>query len=144
MACDCRRLEREKGISAFLRPLEARQGTAPAAGITATLHVEGMDQAGIVYKISQFLADQGINIVDLKSVVQASPESGAAIYRMNITVQIPAGTMLDRVESGLTSVAQELHVEISPDQIIGQRFFPFSSLALSMSPKVPIDAAGAV
>jgi glycine cleavage system transcriptional repressor len=113
LGLDCRRLEREKGISAFLRPLEARQGTAPAAGITAILHVEGMDQAGIVYKISQFLADQGINIVDLKSVVQASPESGAAIYRMNITVQIPAGTMLDRVESGLTSVAQELHVEIS-------------------------------
>jgi glycine cleavage system transcriptional repressor len=72
-----------------------------------------MDQAGIVYKISQFLADHGINIVDLKSTVQASPESGAAIYQMKITVQIPAGTRLDQFESGLTTVAQELHVEIA-------------------------------
>jgi glycine cleavage system transcriptional repressor len=113
LARDCRRLEREKGISAFLRPLEVRQGAAPATFTTAVLHVEGMDQAGIVYKVSQFLADHGINIVDLKSVVQASPESGAAIYRMNIAVQIPAGTILDEVEAGLTTVAQELHVEIT-------------------------------
>lgn len=113
LARDCRRLERDKGISAFLRPLEARQGPAPAPATTATLHVEGMDQAGIVFKISQFLADQGINIVDLKSAVQASPESGAAIYRMDIVVQIPAGMPLGKVEAGLVSVAQELHVDIT-------------------------------
>lgn len=113
IARECRRLEREKGISAFLRPLEARQGSAPAASTSAVLHVEGMDQAGIVYKISQFLADHGINIVDLKSTVQASPESGAAIYRMDIAVQMPAGTVTSKVESGLTAVAEELHVEIS-------------------------------
>ena len=112
IARDCRRLEREKGISAFLRPLEARQGGTPAACTAATLHVEGMDQAGIVYKVSQFLAARGINIVDLKSAVQASPESGAAIYRMDIAIQIPAGTAFDKVETGLTAVAEELHVEI--------------------------------
>jgi glycine cleavage system transcriptional repressor len=113
IARECRRMEREKGISAFLRPLEARQGTAPAAFTKAVLHVEGMDQAGIVYKVSQFLADHGVNIVDLKSLVQASPESGAAIYRMDIAVQVPAGTTMGKIESGLTAVAEELHVEIT-------------------------------
>jgi len=113
LGLDCRRLEREKGISAFLRPLEARQGTAPAAGITAILHVEGMDQAGIVYKISQFLADHGINIVALQSTVQASPESGGAIYRMDIDVRIPAGLANATIDAGLTAVAEELHVEIA-------------------------------
>ena len=110
---ECRRLEREKGISAFMRPLEGRKGTPPADFTAATLHVEGLDQAGIVYKVSQFLADRGINIVDLKSAVQASPESGAAIYRMDIAVQIPAGTSLTTVETDLVAVAEELHVEIS-------------------------------
>jgi glycine cleavage system transcriptional repressor len=109
---ECRRLERDKGISAFLRPLEARRGSAPAAA-TTTLHVEGMDQAGIVFKISQFLADRGINIVDLKSTVKASPESGAAIYLMDIAVQLPAGTTRSALETGLTGVAEELHVEIT-------------------------------
>jgi glycine cleavage system transcriptional repressor len=113
LARDCRRLEREKGISAFLRPLEARQGSTPAACTAATLHVEGMDQAGIVFKVSQFLADHGINIIDLKSAVLASPESGAAIYRMDIAIQIPVDTAMAKVEAGLTAVAEELHVEIS-------------------------------
>ena len=113
LARECRRLEREKAISAFLRPLESRQGSKTTAFTAATIHVEGMDQAGIVYKISQFLADHGINIVDLKSTVQASPESGVAIYWMDITVQIPTGTALPMVEAGLTAVAEELHVEIS-------------------------------
>lgn len=110
---ECRRLEREKGVSAFLRPLEERQGGAPVAFTPAILHVEGMDQAGIVYKISQFLTDLSVNIVDLKSIRQASPESGAAIYRMDISVQVPAGTSLASVEAGLTAVAEELHVEVS-------------------------------
>ncbi|MCP3954209.1 MAG: amino acid-binding protein, partial [Desulfobacterales bacterium] len=64
---ECRRLEREKGVSAFLRSV----GKSPAAPKTAfterTLHVEGVDKAGIVYKVSRFLADNNLNIVDLVS-----------------------------------------------------------------------------
>jgi glycine cleavage system transcriptional repressor len=55
----------------------------------------GLDQAGIVYKVSRFLADNRINIVDLKSTVKASPESGTAMYVMDIRVQIPAGTAME-------------------------------------------------
>ncbi|PLX73623.1 MAG: hypothetical protein C0614_12760 [Desulfuromonas sp.] len=112
LARECRRLERDSQISAFLRPLERRKGGAPAAFTAATLHVEGMDQGGIVYKVSQFLAERGINIVDLKSAVQASPESGTAVYQMDIAVQVPTGTPLASVETGLTAVAEELHVDI--------------------------------
>lgn len=110
---ECRRLEREKGISAFLRPLTMRQSAQKPAFTAASLHVEGMDQAGIVYKISQFLADRGINIINLKSTVKASPESGASIYLMDIAVQIPQHTSLGQIEGELTGVAEELHVEIT-------------------------------
>jgi len=63
IARECRRLEREKGISAFLRPLDSRRAGMPTAFTAATIHVEGMDQAGIVYKISQFLSDNDVNII---------------------------------------------------------------------------------
>ncbi len=113
LARECRRLERDKGISAFLRLLE-RRGSGPAGRFTAaTVHVEGMDQAGIVYKVSRFLAGEGVNIAQLTSSVQASPESGGAVYRMEIAVQIPEGLPLNQVKAGLTAVAEELHVEIS-------------------------------
>jgi len=110
---ECRRLEKEKGISAFVRPLRKRVGgpRKPPAG--SVLHVEGVDQAGIVYRVSQFLADKGLNICDLKSAVSQSPGSGTLLYVMDIHVQLPEGTDLGMFEEGLAAVADELNVDIS-------------------------------
>ena len=110
----CRRLEQEKGISAFLRPLAPQATVKPDnAVITHMLHVEGLDHAGIVHKISRFLADNRINIADLKSTVKASPESGTAMYVMDIRVQVPAGTAMAPLEKGLRAVADDLNVDIA-------------------------------
>lgn len=108
----CRRLEQEKGISAFIRPLESRQPVPTDGFFTRTIHVEGMDQAGIVYKVSRFLADNQINIVNLTSTVKASPESGTAMYVMDILVQIFDGTDMEAVNDGLSAVADALNVDI--------------------------------
>lgn len=113
---DCRRLEREKGISAFLRPLTARPGRDPGGFALCTLHVEGLDQAGIVYGISRFLAEKSLNIVDLNSRVKPSPESGTTLYEMDIHIQVPTGMSMEKVEDGLAGVADELHVDISLSQ----------------------------
>lgn len=109
---ECRRLERDKEISAFMRPLEARRELRQQ-GPDCTLHVEGMDQSGIVYRLSQHLADRGVNIVDLKSTVKPSPESGTAVYMMDIHIQLPAGIAPAQLEEGLAAVADELLVDIS-------------------------------
>ena len=111
---ECRRLERERGISAFLRPLQhTRPATAGAGGEAWVLHVEGEDQAGIVYKVSRFLAGQGVNIVDLKSAVQPAPGSGSPFYVMDIHIQVPAAVTGATLEGGLAAVADELNVDIS-------------------------------
>lgn len=109
----CRRLEQEKGIFAFFRPLQPRESDHPEDFCLQTIHVEGMDQAGIVYKVSRFLAQNRINIVSLTSTVKASPESGTAIYVMDIQVQVPNGTVMDAVKDGLADVADDLNVDIS-------------------------------
>lgn len=110
---ECRRLEREKDISAFVRPLGVRQELKKSGYTDHVLHVEGLDQTGIVYKISQYLSDCGLNIVDLKSVVESSPQSGTAMYVMDLHIQVPDGTSLDKVEQGLSDVADDLHVDIT-------------------------------
>jgi len=110
---ECRRLEKEKGISAFMRPLEQRQELKKKGNLNYTLHVEGMDQAGIVYKISQFLSDSSVNILDLKSKVTAAPGSGTPLYMMDIDIQMPPGFATEKLEEGLSSVADELNVDIS-------------------------------
>lgn len=80
-----------------------------------TLHVEGIDQAGMVYKVSQYLADNNINIANLNSKLDYSPESGAAYYIMEIQIEISEGVSLDNVEQGLAQIADELNVDITFD-----------------------------
>ncbi len=110
---ECRRLEHEKGVSAFLRPVGESISVTKAAIANRTLHVEGVDQAGIVYKVSRFLADNSLNIVDLVSHIKASPNSGTSFYVMDIHIQIPGGTNLDKISEGLAQVGEELNVDIA-------------------------------
>lgn len=110
---ECRRLEREKGITAFIRPVTPVQESFMQDIYTKTIHVEGLDHAGIVYKVSRFLADNQINIRSLNSQVKSSPESGAAIYDMMLMVEIPVKTPMDIVEKGLNDVGDQLSVDIT-------------------------------
>ena len=110
---ECRRLEHEKGVSAFLRPVSASPAAPQKACTARTLHVEGLDKAGIVYRVSRFLADNDLNIVDLVSRIKASPESGTSVYLMDIHIQIPEGTDMAVIHDGLSMVGEELNVDIN-------------------------------
>ena len=109
---DCRRLERDKGITAFLRPVEAEDKRKQEKTYTRGINVEGVDQSGIVYKVSRFLADSNINIESLSSRRLISPETGTAIYSMEIKVQIPEEISPQKLEDGLARVGEELNLEI--------------------------------
>ena len=110
---ECRRLEKEKGISAFVRPIRTGRPAARKATSSEMLHMEGLDQAGIVYKISRYLADNGINISNFESRMTRSPETGAAIYTIDIQIEVPGGMSRARLDDGLTQVGNELNVDIS-------------------------------
>jgi len=109
----CRRLERDKGITAFIRAAEAKDQEKQGPHYTKTINVEGIDQAGIVFKISRFLADRDINIVSLTAQRVNSPGSGTAIYFMEIKAQVPEKVSLEHPEKGLSSVGEELNLDIT-------------------------------
>ncbi len=113
LSTECRRLEREKGITAFIRPMTPSASPPALESYTKTIQVEGLDHAGIVYKVSRFLADHHINIRTLNSKVKSSPESGAAIYSMMLVVEIPAATSITIVRNGLEQVGDQLNVDIT-------------------------------
>lgn len=110
---ECRRLELDKGISAFIREIKDTIKQTHSGYKTCTLHIEGLDQAGIVYKTSQFLADHRLNIIQLESTATASPQSGATIYSMTIDIQVPEDLPFEQLEDELSTVADELHVDIT-------------------------------
>jgi glycine cleavage system transcriptional repressor len=110
---ECQKLEHQKLISAFIRPIKERRLSIKDGVLLGTIHVEGLDQAGIVYKISQFLAEHSLNIVDLKSTIKTTPESGTVLYLMDIHIQVPESSSMAAIEDGLNSVAEELNVDIT-------------------------------
>ena len=111
----CRRLEIEKGVAAFLKPVVDSAPQAGGVGTTHTIRVEGLDKAGIVYRISRFLADRGVNIITLDSRMKFTPESGAAVYSMKISVEVPAGVSREELANGLSDIGDALNVDITID-----------------------------
>lgn len=110
---DCRRLEKEKGITAFIRKVDAAEKALPDGLISKTLSVEGIDQTGIVFKISRYLADHNINIESLSTRRSTSPEAGTALYFMEIKIQIPEAVSVVQLEEGLSKVGEGLNLDIS-------------------------------
>ena len=109
----CRNLEQQKNISAFIRPLQERRVTNQGTLPTCTLHIEGMDQAGIVYKISKFLSENQINIESLTTKKSFSPHYGSATYQMEMEVLMPDTVSLDDAEKGLSQIENDLNVDIT-------------------------------
>ena len=109
---DCKRLEREKNIFVFIRPLDYNIPDFKNGNSFNTIEVEGIDQAGIVYKISKLLSDHDINIETLKSQKKFSPNSGTALYSMVIKIKMPEELAMDELDKKLDDLAEDLNVDI--------------------------------
>jgi glycine cleavage system transcriptional repressor len=109
----CRRLEREKDIFVFIRPLAYHIPEYQNGNINCIIEVDGVDQAGIVYKVSRLLADNKINIETLTSKKKFSPNSGTPMYSMQIKANRPDDVSKDLLEDELETLANELNVDIN-------------------------------
>ncbi len=108
----CRRLEKDKGLSAFFRRVDSKVRKAPAPAATHSIRAEGPDQIGIVYKISRYLAANEVNIVNLQARRSFSPDSGTALYSVHLEVECPQHLSLDKLDQGLHRIADDIHVDI--------------------------------
>ncbi len=114
LASACKRLEWEKRVTVFLRPLEGE----PAhyrIGERVTpyeLQATGMDKAGIVARIARCLADHGVNITEMHTHSRPEPGSGTAIYTMQIHMDVPISVGMEAFHDRLERIADELHIHI--------------------------------
>ncbi len=108
----CRRLEREKGISAFFRYLGYQVHIEEKTGRTHRLHMKGLDKGGLLYRVSSFLAEKEVDILHLHSHRDFSPLSGTALYTMDMEILLPQEIDFDDFRRGLRQVGNSLHVDI--------------------------------
>lgn len=113
LSAGCKRLEWEKRLTVFLRPLEAAPGVRASHGTALECTVTGADKAGIVARVARTLAEHGVNVTDLRTESRPEPESGTPIYTMRIRMTAPPGLERADLQAWLEPVAAALHVDLA-------------------------------
>jgi glycine cleavage system transcriptional repressor len=114
LANGARKLEWERRLTVFIRPVDA-QSAAPASSEPTlwTLVAEGVDKAGIVAGVSRCLAERGILITDLRGRVSPMPESGTPLYTLTLRMNVPSTVDSRDLSTALREIAAKLDVELS-------------------------------
>lgn len=123
LSAACKRLEWEKRLTVFFRPLEG-EPTAYPVGERATsyeLQATGVDKAGLVARIARCLASQGISIVKMVTHSRPEPGSGTAIYTMQIEMTVPEAVDTSSLREQLDHISDELHIHIDLAPNAGNR-----------------------
>jgi len=113
LSSGAKRLEWEKRLTVFLRPLEGEPMRARPYGVTSyEAQASGLDKAGIVARVARCLADQEANILEMYTEVLPAAESGTPLYRMTISIDVPNRVTEPELRQKLEEVASSLQIEV--------------------------------
>jgi len=99
------------GLSVRITPSSTGQAIPRARKITLTLI--GPDRLGIVREVSQALASQQVNVIEMDSQVTSAPMSGEMLFQARIDAEIPPDTNLDELSELLDEIANQMTLDIS-------------------------------
>ena len=111
----CKRLEWEKRLTVFFRPLDAEPVPYAASHRARryALQAVGIDKAGIVARIARTLADHGANVTDLRSHLRPEPESGTPLYTMRLVMRLAPSVDERALRAQLERDAAALRVDLA-------------------------------
>ncbi|HJQ83734.1 MAG TPA: ACT domain-containing protein [Candidatus Binatia bacterium] len=114
LTASCKRLEWEKRLTVFFRPLDTDPAAASGRRTTAMeCEVNGVDKAGIVARVARTLADHGVNITALQTQSRPGAETGTPMFTMRVRMAVPAALDRTVLRERLERVAADLHVDLS-------------------------------
>ena len=82
-------------------------------GTLAQLDLVGLDQPGIVRKVSQVLASKGVNVEELATECTAAPTTGQKLFHATAQLRLPQGLAIESLRSALEQVAADLMVDLT-------------------------------
>jgi glycine cleavage system transcriptional repressor len=111
----CKRLEWEKRLTVFFRPLEGEPISYRSQEHAAAfeLQVVGVDKAGIVANVARCLAEHRINISQMATQSRPEPGTGTPIFTMQITMDVPSAVTIGVLRQRLDAIANQLLVELT-------------------------------
>jgi len=105
-------LEASHGLHIFVRESQAEAG-APAPMLRYELHGTALDQAGIIFMVSQQLAGRHINNVSAETSTEPAPFSGAPVFHFRMEIDIPAGTPIGQVRAALSELGDRENLDLA-------------------------------
>jgi glycine cleavage system transcriptional repressor len=66
---------------------------------------------GIIYQVTRYLADQGVNVESMATEVVAAPMSGTPLFTMSAVVRIPNKLSVADLREALEYIGNELGVD---------------------------------
>lgn len=114
LATGSKRLEWEKRLTVFIRPLEG-EPIPYSVGKEARpfeLQATGVDKAGLVARVARRLAEHGASIAQMFTHSRPEPGTGTSIYTMRIRLEVPAEVDEAALRDELESLADELNVDV--------------------------------
>ncbi|MFQ5876279.1 MAG: glycine cleavage system protein R [Acidobacteriota bacterium] len=110
----CKHLEYEKGMTIFIRPVEAGAPSAsPPGGRSFHLRTMGEDKAGIVARTARAIASAGGNIHELISHVRPAASTGTPLHEMEIRFTLPGTADADALRRTLSAIEESLRIDIT-------------------------------
>lgn len=112
---DLEQLSRSKKLTVAVKEIKGRlvrgekhkRGTEPYV-----ISVYGKDRAGIVYRVSQLLGDQGLNITDLNSRIMG--RGSKSVYALILEVDLPKKSgAIAKLNRAFDRLAKKLNVTIT-------------------------------
>jgi glycine cleavage system transcriptional repressor len=115
LSAACKRLEWERRLTIFFRPLDGPP-TPYGAGERRKVYelaATGVDKAGIVARVCRLLAERDVTIREMKTYSRPEPESGTPLYTMRVEMGVPTSVAITDLSKALDRVADELKIEIT-------------------------------
>ena len=111
------KIEKRTGLSIQIKPTIDPGMRKVRPSIPHRLIATSMDHPGIVHEITRILHDHLINIESMDTHVAHAPISGAPIFNMRCTINIPADEKLSTIKRKLEKLGDSLNVDIEFEAI---------------------------
>ncbi len=104
---------KEEGYKIITRQTERGYSTKYVGWMPYQIKVSGADHEGIIHHITQYMAEQGINIETMETGMLQAPMSGTPLFTMTAVVLVPPDLLSNQEwREELESVGDSVNVDI--------------------------------
>ena len=100
------------GLTGSAQRTRAPGEAALAPSLPFDLHAYSMDHAGIVQRITEYLAGRSINIRAMETRVSCAAHTGQPLFELDARLDVPAAESVAELRRGLAAIGAEENVDL--------------------------------